>query len=170
MLAYVHHVVLFAVYPFLLARLRRRPLHPSPALPNALLRRGAILQLWGHSQFVGLTDERVPSGLKKRFGFDLVIHVRVSGTDGRLRFHLGRRHPLSSMSATTTMTTPTETHATTDHDDGAREPHALTRSLTARRRLSGVFASRRSLALFPDTGAKKKKGVEMGRVRVGEKV
>jgi hypothetical protein len=42
------------------------PLPPSPALLSPppllprVLARGAILQLWGHSQFVALTDHRVP--------------------------------------------------------------------------------------------------------------
>lgn len=51
------------------------PLPSAPPLPNVALRRGAFLQLWGHSQFVGLTDAEVPPALKEQYGFDLVIAV-----------------------------------------------------------------------------------------------
>jgi hypothetical protein len=46
-----------------------------PPLPNIPLQRGAVLQLWGHSQYVALTDHRVPLALQAAYAFDLVIVV-----------------------------------------------------------------------------------------------
>jgi hypothetical protein len=57
------------------------PLPPDPPLARAVinappfLARGQILQLWGHSQWVAMTDRRVPSALKLAFSFDAVIAV-----------------------------------------------------------------------------------------------
>ena len=66
---------------FLFAKQGFVPLPPDLPVPliqtqvPADLNRGAILQLWGRSQAVALTDPRVPLALKTAYGFDMVIIV-----------------------------------------------------------------------------------------------
>ena len=64
------------------------PFPSLPVRPDPVLNRGAILQLWGHSQFAAMSDPRVPPALKDAYGFDLVImlprdaHNSMCNTEG----------------------------------------------------------------------------------------
>lgn len=66
---------------FLIAVQGFSPLPPDLPFPSmqtrvpVALNRGAILQLWGHSQAVALTNPEVPLALKTAYGFDMVIIV-----------------------------------------------------------------------------------------------
>ena len=51
------------------------PLQSLPPLVRPALNRGAILQLWGHSQAVAMRDATVPAALKAAYAFDLVTMI-----------------------------------------------------------------------------------------------